>query len=128
MSDLKAQTLVNLMHSTLVYIDLVYLRIITIWRSPQTSYLSVSTLSCLVFFRQNILNPLKLAFVASTGLDFPVNTCAYTDVCGDARGALGMYCSVTVVDGFGDLRPWALYGGVTSVTRGFYYDLPKLVP
>ena len=78
------------------------------------------------------MNSLELAFVTGAGLDFPVNTSAYANVCGNARGALCMYCSVTIVNGFGDLGPRALYEGVTSATKGWYYavanDLPKFVP
>lgn len=52
---------------------------------------------------QNLLNTLNFAFISLTKDDLAICAGANTDVCCDARHAIGVNSSVAIVDGLGDL-------------------------
>lgn len=63
---------------------------------------------CILVLSQDVLDPLEFALITGTGLDVPVNTSTYPDICRNAWGTLCMYCGMTVMDSLRDFRPRSL--------------------
>lgn len=70
-------------------------------------------------FGKNVLNALELVFVALSRKNIgPVSAGADTDVSCNASTTLCVYCSMTVVDRLGYLRPGAFdVGSVSTAER-----------